>query len=315
MLQVAVLDDYFGRARASVDWQASPVAEFAFFQDHEPDPQVLASRLQDFDGVVLMRERTPFPAELIQALPRLKILITSGMKNPSIDVAAAKARGISVCGTRLNGYPTAELTFMLIMLLVRQALPQINALKQAGTWQAGLGQDLRGKTLGLVGLGRLGGQVSQMAQAFGMKTLAWSENLTQARCQQLGVEQVDKAALFERSDVVSLHLRLSERSAGVVGAAELSRLGPQGYLVNTSRAGLVDRDALLKALEAGGIRGAGLDVFDHEPLAHTDALLQHPRTLCTPHLGYVTQENYAQAYGDALEVLVQFAAGNPINLL
>ena len=314
-MNIAILDDYFNRAVNHADWAAADFAEFTFFDRHEADLDVLAEQLAPFDGIGVMRERTPMPRALLERLPNLKVLVTTGKQNASIDLDAARELGITVCGTESPGHATSELAFMLTLMLLRQVHAPIQDLKGGGGWQTHIGQDARGKTLGLLGLGRLGGQMAMLGQAIGMNTVAWSQNLTQARCDELGVEYVSKQDLFERSNVVSVHLRLSERSRHSVGEVELSLLGAGNYLVNTSRAEIVDTQALLWALNNQVIAGAGLDVYSVEPAGLEDPLIAHPKTLCTPHLGYCTQETYDVFYRQTLEAFDAFAKGSPIRVI
>ncbi|HYM02071.1 MAG TPA: D-2-hydroxyacid dehydrogenase family protein [Stellaceae bacterium] len=318
MIRVAILDDYQGVALRLADWQTlHPDAQMQSFIDHIDDLDALAKRLHAFEGVVLMRERTPFPRALFEKLPNLRLLITPGMRNASIDVAAATQRGVQVCGTDMLPYPTAELAWGLIIALARQ-IPREDRAARAGYWQTTLGIGLKGKTLGLVGLGKLGAQVAQIGKAFGMKAIAWSQNLTAERAAEAGATMVEKDHLFAESDVVSIHLVLSPRTRGIVGAAELARMKPTAYLVNTSRGPIVDEAALLTALRANRIAGAGLDVFEPEPLPKDHPLLALDNTVITPHLGYVTEENYRLLYGQAVENIRAYIEGKvlrPLNQL
>jgi len=314
-MKVALLDDYLGVAPASADWKSlGPDFEVVAFDRPFASPAETVERLAGFEIVVAMRERTPLPAEVIGALPNLRLLVTTGMRNLSIDMAAARARGVDVCGTDMLPTPTAELAWGLILSLVRRIGEQDAALRRGG-WQTALGTVLSGKRLGLVGLGKLGSQMARIGQAFGMEVVAWSSNLTAERAAEAGVRRVDKHELFATADVVSLHLVLSDRSRGVVDAAALAAMKPTAVLVNTSRAGLVDMAALGAALAKGEIAGAGLDVFDIEPLAATDPVLGWPNTVLTPHLGYVTEETWRLAYGQALEDVAAWAKGAPIRVL
>jgi phosphoglycerate dehydrogenase-like enzyme len=261
-----------------------------------------------------MRERTPLPAAVLERLPRLQLVITGGMRNAAIDTGAAARLGVTVCGVPGASPATAELAWGLLLALLR-SVPLEDAALRAGRWQSTVGTGLAGRTLGVVGLGRLGSRMVPVARAFGMDVLAWSPHLTAEAAAELGAVRVEKDELFRRSDAVSLHLVLSERSRGTVGRQELALLGPQGYLVNTSRAGLVDRQALLEALHAGTIAGAGLDVFDVEPVPADDPLLTAPRTVLTPHLGYVTRDNLGHWYAGAVTALQAYAAGAPVHVL
>ncbi|NBO13791.1 MAG: D-2-hydroxyacid dehydrogenase family protein [Betaproteobacteria bacterium] len=313
-MRVAVLDDYADQARHFADWD-SLGCEVLFFNDHLVSEDQLVERLASFEIVALMRERTPFPQSLIARLPHLKLIITTGRQNAAIDVKAAQAHGITVCGTQSPGHATAELAFLLILSLARQLVANVNGL-QHGHWQAAMGFDCRGKTLGILGLGRLGTQVAQLGKTIGMKVLAWSQNLTPETCAALGVEWVSKQDLFARSDFVSIHVRLSDRTRALVGRDELAALGPQGYLVNTSRAEIVDQAALLDALNAGSLGGVATDVYVNEPTTlEQEALLAHPRALCTPHLGYVTRETYSVFYQETVAGIQAFLKGQPVQVI
>ncbi|MEU9330858.1 D-2-hydroxyacid dehydrogenase family protein [Streptomyces canus] len=313
-MRIAVLDDYQHVARKYADW-GSLKAHVQMFHAALPDADAVVSQLADFDVVVAMRERTPFPADVLRRLERLRLLVTTGPVNASIDIAAAHAQGITVCRT---GYPdasaTAELTWALILAAVRN-LPAETRHVRAGGWQLGVGTMLEGRTLGLLGLGRLGSRVAKVGQAFGMETLAWSPHLTAEKAAEHGVTAVSKQELFARADVVSVHLVLSERSRGLVGAAELAAMKPTALLVNTSRGPLVDEDALVRALREGSIGGAALDVFDVEPLPVDHALRTLDNVLVTPHIGYVTEGNYNVFYRHAVENIAAFVAGEPIRVM
>ncbi|MFI6444920.1 D-2-hydroxyacid dehydrogenase family protein [Kitasatospora sp. NPDC050543] len=315
MFRVAVIDDYQGPAAALDCWQQlSEQAEVSFFPDHLTDPAALVERLQEFDAVIATRERTPFPAALLERLPKLRLLITTGMANAAIDVAAARSLGITVCGTAMLPHPAAELTWALILELAKHTGAEQDALR-AGRWQSTVGLDLAGATLGVVGLGRLGRRVAAVGAAFGMNVLAWSQNLTPEQGAEAGVEAVSKEDLFRRSDYVSIHLRYSERTRSVVGEAELRLMKPSAYLVNTSRSPIVDMDALLTALHGGWIAGAGLDVHPVEPIPASDPILRAPNTVLTPHIGYATRGNFELSYSDAVECVGAFLAGRPVRVL
>ena len=314
-MRVAILDDYQGVARDLADWSQLPAgSDLTVFDRPLGDETAAAAALEPFDVLVIMRERTAFPASLVDRLPNLKLLVTTGARNNAVDLAACAARGIPVCGTRMVGTPTAELTWGLILALAKRIPAEERALRE-GRWQTGLTGDLAGKRLGLVGLGKLGTRVAQVGQAFGMEVAAWSPNLTDERAAAAGVTRVEKRDLFAASDVVSIHLVLSERTRGVVGLAEISAMKPTAFLVNTSRAGLVDEAVLAHALRHGHIAGAGIDVFPIEPLPKDSLWLDLPNTVLTPHLGYVTRENYAVFYRDALEDILAWTAGSPVRLL
>ncbi|MBT5773636.1 MAG: D-2-hydroxyacid dehydrogenase family protein [Dehalococcoidia bacterium] len=315
-MRVAVLDDYQGVALGSADWAAVTArAEVVVFSDHVADEGELAERLQDFEVVVLMRERTPFPRSLFERLPKLRLLVTTGARNASVDAAAASDAGVVFCGTAGLPYPTAELTWGLILALVRRIAAEDAAVRR-GEWQTTLGEGLQGKTLGVIGLGRLGSQVASVGRAFGMSVVAWSENLTRERTDEVGVELArSKAELLERADVVTIHLVLSERTRGLVGAAELGLMRESAYLVNTSRGPIVDEGGLVEALRSGSIAGAGLDVFDTEPLPAGHPLLSLDNVVLTPHVGYVTKETYEVFYGEAVEGIVAFLDGAPVRVI
>ncbi|MFD4952452.1 D-2-hydroxyacid dehydrogenase family protein [Streptomyces sp. NPDC058451] len=316
-LRCAVLDDFQDAALASADW--SPVedrVEIVTFREHPTGEDELAGALADFDIVVTLRERIPFPATLFDRLPRLKLLVASGMRNSVIDYAAAERRGVTVCGTGSSSTPPVELTWALLLGLARNLVTENNALREGGPWQSTVGADLQGRRLGLFGLGKIGSRVAQVGLAFGMRVSAWSQHLTEERTNEVGVELASsKEELLSASDFVSVHLALSDRTRGLLGATELALLKPTAYLINTSRAAVVDQDALLAALHEGRIAGAGVDVFDVEPLPADHPMRTAPRLLATPHLGYVSQANYATYYGDAVEDIQAYLAGNPVRVL
>ena len=315
MHRIAVLDDYQSVAADFSDWSKVPEpVEVVEFHDHVGDEDAVAARLEPFDVVIAMRERTDFRRSLLERLPNLKLLVTTGMRNKSIDVAAATDRGITVCGTGILGTGTAELTWGLILAVARH-IPQEDASVRAGGWQETVGTDLHGARLGVVGLGRQGGQVAGIGLAFGMDVVAWSENLTDERAAEIGVRRVDKDELFGTSDVVTVHTLLSKRTRGLIGADDLGRMKPTAILVNTSRGPIVDQQALLDALHGGHIAGAGLDVFDEEPLAQDHPLRAAPRTVLTPHLGYVTRDSYEVFYREAVEDVAAWIAGTPLRVL
>jgi phosphoglycerate dehydrogenase-like enzyme len=313
-MRVAVLDDYQRVARSLADWDQLRDATVVFFADHVDDADALVDRLAGFDVVVAMRERTAFPASVLERLPDLRLLVTTGPFNASIDVAAAQARGLTVCGTGGTFWNTAELTWALILATAR-SLPAEEALLRAGGWQRTLGRTLHGSTLSVLGLGNLGRVVAQLGVAFGMQVVAWSPNLTADRCEQVGASLVERDELFARADVLSVHLKLSDRSRGLVGARELALMKPTAVLVNTSRGPIVDEVALASALERGALGGAGLDVFTVEPLPDDHPLRKAPNTVLTPHLGYVTEDCYRVFYGDAVEDIVAWQAGSPVRVI
>lgn len=312
--RLAILDDYQGVTLPLGPWARVPHLDITVFRDTLAEREALLERLRPFDAILAMRERTPFPRALIERLPNLKLLITTGERNRGIDAAACAERGVVFSGTPSLGAPTVDLTWGLILGLAR-GIPREQASLRAGTWQQGLGVGLEGRTLGLLGLGKLGTRVAKVAQAFGMKVIAWSQNLTAEAAAAVGVERVDKMALFARADVLSIHLILSDRSRGLVGAAELAAMKPTAFLVNTSRGPIVHQAALIAALEAGRLAGAGIDVYDIEPLPTSHPLLAAPRTLLTPHLGYVTEENYRAYFQGAVEAIEAFEADAPIRVI
>ncbi|MDN3354506.1 D-2-hydroxyacid dehydrogenase family protein [Actinomadura sp. DC4] len=315
MVRVAVLDDYQGVAAEMADWTGRlPGAEVRFFTSHIADPDALVAELAPYEVIVAMRERTPFPAEVLARLPRLRLLVTTGMRNASIALDAARDRGIVVSGTRGLPGGTSELTWALILGLVRGVAAD-DARIRTGGWQESVGLDLAGRTLGVVGLGRLGARVARVGLAFEMNVIAWSPNLTEERAAEHGVTLATKETLFASADIVTLHVVLSERSRGLVGEPDLRAMKPSAYLVNTSRAGLVDTDALARALSEKWIAGAGLDVFDVEPLPSDHWLRTSPRTLLSPHMGYVTEGGYRVFYEDAVEDIAAFLGGDPVRTL
>lgn len=313
-MRVAILDDYQGIALSTADWTSlAPAVSIHPFDQRIPTEE-LAERLRPFDAIVAMRERTPFPATLLEQLPSLKLLVTTGRRNAAIDVGAAAARGVVVCGTATLSMPPVELTWGLILSLARH-LPRETAAMRQGRWQTTVGVGLHGKTLGVIGLGRLGTDVAKIGQAFGMQVIAWSQNLTRERTDALGIEWVDKESLFQCSDVVTIHLVLSSRTRGIIGARELALMKRSAFLINTARGPIVDEGALINALRRGVIAGAGLDVFDEEPLPTDHPLRQLENAVLTPHLGYVTTENYRLAYGEAVEDIRAFLAGSPVRVI
>jgi phosphoglycerate dehydrogenase-like enzyme len=315
VVHVAVLDDYQNVALQFGDWQRlTGRAEVAVFTEHVADPDVLVERLSGFEIIAAMRERTPFPAAVLQRLPNLRLLVTTGMGNASIDVPAAKRLGVTVCGTGGLATPTAELTWGLILALVRQ-IPAESQRLRTGGWQSTVGGDLAGRTLGVLGLGRLGSQVATVGRAFGMEVIAWSENLRAEHAATLGARAVGREELFSCSDVLTVHVRLSDRTRGLIGAAELRAMRPDSYLINTSRGPIVDEAALLQALHERWIAGAGLDVFDVEPLPPNHPLRTMPNVVLTPHLGYVTRGTYEIFFADMVEDIAAFLAGHPVRQL
>lgn len=298
-----------------MDWSAlAAVGQVHFLHDYPADTATMVERLQGFDVICLMRERSTFDQALLQGLPKLQLLVTGGMRNAAIDIAAAKALGIQVCGTDSYKQAAPELTWALIMASTRNLLAEANSLR-AGGWQVGLGGDLYGKTLGVLGLGSIGQKVAQFGQAFGMRVIAWSENLTPERAAEAGVSWVSKRELFEQADILSVHLVLSERSRGLVDTQALGWMKPSARLVNTSRGPIVDEQALIEALSAGRLAGAALDVYSEEPLPVDHPFRRLPNVLATPHVGYVSEQNYRQFYQQMIEDIQAWASGTPFRSL
>ncbi len=314
-MKIAVLDDYQQVALSMADWSSIPsLTEILAFKDHFSSPELLIRKLSGFHVVVAMRERTGFPAEILGTLTDLRLLVTTGMRNASIDLPAAARLGIAVCGTRGGGPATAELTWGLIISLLRHIPREFDALRR-GRWQSTLGTELNGKTLGLLGLGNLGSHMAVIGRAFGMSVIAWSQNLTAEKTARVGVKLVTKEELFSTADIVSIHLQLSERTRNLVGSAELSLMKPSACLINTSRAPIVDKVALLRALTSRSIAGAGLDVYDIEPLPTGDPLRELDNVVLTPHLGFVTRETYEIFFNDAVDGIKAFLQAQPLRLL
>lgn len=314
-LRIAVLDDYQGVAAGLADWAGlGPQVAVEFFRELVPRAQA-ATRLAPYDVLCLMRERMPLDAELIAQLPALKLVVFTGGRNPSVDVAALQARGITVCNTRNGegGIATAELAVAL-MLACARSLPREFANMAGGRWQETLGEGLEGRSLGLVGLGRIGARVAAVAKALGMRVTAWSPNLTPERAEAGGAALATREALFSESDVVSLHMVLAPSTRGIVGAAEIARMRPGAILINTSRGPLVDEAALIAALREGRIR-AGLDVFDREPLPADHPLRSLPNAVLTPHLGYVTESTFRMFYEDTVEAIAAWRRGEPVRVV
>ena len=315
IMRLAILDDYQKAALALADWDGlRPGVEIQTFHETLASEDAVAEALADFEIVVAMRERTAFRRTLLERLTKLRLLVTTGMVNASIDLKAAAERGIVVCGTDSLRHPTAELTWGLILSLARN-IPREDAGMRRGGWQKTIGIGLHGKVLGILGLGKLGSQVAAYGKAFQMEVIAWSENLTAERANSMGVRRVDKKELFLRADFLTIHTVLSKRTRGLVGPDDLAAMKPAAYLINTSRGPIVDERALVAALEDHKIAGAALDVYDQEPLPAGHPLLRLENAVLTPHLGYVTAENYRVFYGDAVENVRAFLAGNPIRVL
>ncbi|HXD28907.1 MAG TPA: D-2-hydroxyacid dehydrogenase family protein [Arthrobacter sp.] len=312
--RLAILDDYQDVALDLAPWDTLQDVEVVVFHDPLPTAGDVVAALEGFDVVVAMRERTAFGADVIAGLPGLRLLVTTGMANAAIDLDAAAAAGVTVCGTQ--GSPTAapEHTWALLMAWMRD-IPAQQASLRDGRWQTGVGSELAGRTLGVLGLGKIGTRIAGYGAAFGMDVIAWSQHLDAERAAAAGARLVGREELFAAADVLSVHLRLSERNRGLVGEAELRLLGPRGLLVNTARAPIVDQEAMVRGLHEGWLGGAALDVFDTEPLPTGHPLLEAPRTVLTPHLGYVTAEQYAVFYGQALEDVAAWLAGSPVRVL
>ena len=311
---IALLDDYLGIALQAADWSRLHDCEVSAFPQPLSGEEAFVAALQPFDIVMAMRERSRFPAHLLERLPRLKLLVTAGMRNAAIDMAAARALGIMVCGTGGLPYPTAELAIAMILNLARD-IPAQEAALRAGRWQTTAGIGLNGKVLGLIGRGNLGSRVARVALALEMQVIAWSPHLTPERAAEQGARWCELDQLLQQADFVSIHLVLGERTRGLIGARELRLMKPSAYLVNTSRGPIVDEEALIGALEAGRIAGAALDVYDQEPLHPDHPILRAPRTLLTPHLGYATRETFHIFYREALEDIEAYLAGSPIRVL
>ncbi|HEX2215442.1 MAG TPA: D-2-hydroxyacid dehydrogenase family protein [Xanthobacteraceae bacterium] len=311
-----ILDDYQNVALKLADWsRVSGELDIKVFNAPLGGPDSVIEALRDAEIVCLMRERTPLPRTAIEALPKLKLIVTTGMYNASVDLAAAMAQGIVICGTRGLGAPTADLAMGLILDLARNISFENARLKQGEPWQVTVGLELMGRTLGLLGLGKLGSRVAKLAQAFDMQVIAWSQNLTEERCRELGVGYAGKEELFTRSDFLSVHLVLSDRTRGLIGAADFARMKSSAYFINTSRGPIVDERALIDALEKKRIAGAAIDVYDVEPLPVDHALRRLPNALLTPHLGYVTEGNYRTFYGDTVDNIRAWLDGKPVRVV
>lgn len=315
-MKIAILDDYQNVARSYADWTRLPArAELVVVNENIPDPDALAARLGNVEILCVMRERTPITAALMQRLPGLKLIVTTGMWNAAIDMDAASARNITVCGTEGPGHPTAELTFTLLLMLARR-MPQQMAALAGGGWQPQeIGHSLSGSTLGLIGLGKLGGRVAGYAQAFGMNVLAWSANLTDSRAAEVGVKRVSFDELLADSDHVSVHVRLSERTEGLLDAAAIGRMKQGATLINTSRGPIIDVPAMIAALESGALSGAGIDVYAHEPLPADDPIRKAPNVILTPHVGYVSEDTWQMFHEKMLEDILAFIDGKPVRVI
>ena len=314
-MKLAILDDYLSVALKVADWSAiEQHAKISVFTEHLADEDQVVQALADFDIVIVMRERTRFPTSLLTKLPKLRLLVTTGLRNQAIAMETARECGIDVCGTNLLGYPAFEHTWALILALVKKIPLENNSMHEGG-WQKGFAGGLRGKTLGILGLGKLGSQVAKVGQAFGMETISWSQNLTEARAEDCGVAKVGKDELLSLSDIVTIHLVMSDRTRGLIGARELNLMKSSAYLVNTSRAPIIDETALVDALQREVIRGAGIDVFSVEPLPIDHSLRRLDNAVLTGHTGYVTEENFTLGYREAAEDVLAWISGSTIRLL
>jgi D-3-phosphoglycerate dehydrogenase len=312
----AVLDDYQNVALKLADWgQIAADVDVTVFNTPMNGPEEVQRTLQDFHIVCMMRERTPFRRDTLTALPNLKLLITTGARNASIDLAAAAERGVTVCGTGAFGNPTTGITFGLMLELTRRIGYENARLKSGEPWQVTLGPDIEGRTLGILGLGKLGQRVSAVAKAFGMKVIAWSANLTPERCREAGVGYATKEDLFRDADIVTIHMVLGDRSRGLVTAKEFVLMKPTACIINTSRGPIIEEKALIAALDERRIAGAGLDVFDVEPLPLDHPFRRMDNVVITPHLGYVSEQNYRQYFPDIVEDIRAFIAGSPVRVI
>ena len=315
MTRIAVLDDYQGVAMECADWGSLPDNfSVSTFSEALGDEDAIASALKEFEIVIGMRERTPFPKSLINKLPNLKLLITTGLRNMSFDVAAANAQGVVVCGTASQSTPAAELTWALVLSLFKQ-IPLENTVMHSGGWQKAFPATVNEKTIGTVGLGKLGSKIAAYGNVFGMKVLAWSPNLTQDRADEHNATAVSKEALFAESDIVTIHMPLVPASRGLIIAEDINRMKPTAFLVNTSRGPIVDEAALADACRNGTIAGAGVDVYDIEPLATDHPFRSLDNMILTGHIGYVTRENYEGMYTHSIENIKAWMDGNPIRVL
>jgi D-3-phosphoglycerate dehydrogenase len=315
-MRCAILDDYQNVVLKLADWSAlKGKVDFQVFNAHLGGADKVIAALQDFEIVIAMRERTAFPRAVIEALPKLKLLITTGARNASIDTEAAKARGIPVCGTPSFGNPTSGVAIGLMLELTRHIGYENARLHAGAVWQSTIGADFDGMTLGILGLGKLGTRTANIAKAFGMKVIAWSQNLTEEKCREVGVGYVGKDDLFRQSDFITIHVVLSQRTRGLVGAKELGLMKPSAYLINTSRGPIVEEAALLSVLRDKKIAGAGLDVFDIEPLPLDHPLRKMDNVVITPHLGYVSEQNYRAYFAGVVEDISAFLNGKPVRVI
>lgn len=305
-IKIAVLDDYQGVSQTMADWSGlAGRADVVVFRDHLDDPEALVRRLQSFDVLCVMRERTPLSRQILERLDRLRFIVSTGRGNASIDATTAAARGIAIKNTGSLSHGAAELTWALILAAMRHIPAEVASLRSGG-WQLGVGTDLQGKTLGIIGLGKIGSRIAKVAQAFDMKVVAWSQNLTAEAATAAGVERVGKDELLAGADIVTLHLVLSERTRGIVGASDLARMKPTAWLVNTSRGPLVHEAALIDALRQRRIAGAALDVYDSEPLPPDHPFRHLDNVIATPHIGFVTEDTYRLFYGGTVKAIVEW---------
>src|SRR5947209_7926573 len=312
----AILDDYQNVTLKVADWsKVSGDLDIKVFNEHLGGADNVVKALQDFEIVCAMRERTAFPRAVIEKLPKLKLLITTGMRNASIDVVAATERGVTVCGTGSFGSPTSGIAIGLMLELTRHIGYENARLKAGETWQSTIGPELEGATLGVLGLGKLGTRTAMIGKAFGMKAIAWSQNLTPEKCKEAGVDYVSKEDLFRQADFITIHVVLSARSRGLVGAKEFALMKPTAYLINTSRGPIVDETAMLAALREHKIAGAGLDVFEVEPLPLDHPLRKMDNVVLTPHLGYVATQNYRSYLGGVVDDIRAFLDGKPTRVM
>jgi phosphoglycerate dehydrogenase-like enzyme len=313
-IKVAILDDYQGVALQLADWTVlNGKADITVFRNHLSDSAAIVDRLKPFDVVCVMRERTPFSRSILEQLPNLKLLASTGARNASIDLDAAQELGVTVCATGYSSHGAIELTWALILAIVRHVPAEIASLRTGG-WQISVGGDLQGRTIGVLGLGSIGAKIAMIARAFGMNVLAWSQNLTRETAEQHGARLVGKEELFRNADIVTIHLVLSRRTEGIIGASELGLMKPTAYLVNTSRGPLVDENALINVLKDRAIAGAALDVYNTEPLPESHPLRSLDNVLATPHIGFVTEETYKIFYRDTVENITAWLNGKPVRV-
>jgi len=315
IMRLAIIDDFENVALKLADWDSlGPQIKIDVFRDNIKEEGALANRLRPYDILVIMRERTRFPRSLIEKLANLKLLVTTGARNLAIDMAACKEGGITVCGTESSRTAPAELAWALILSCLRK-IPQLDRAVRDGRWGEGIGSVLAGKTLGVLGLGKLGTQVTRVGLAFGMKVIAWSQNLTPEKAAAVGAIRMDKDEFFAAADIITIHVVLSDRTRGLVGARELGLMKPGAYLINTSRGPIIDEKALIAALTENRIAGAGLDVFETEPLPPDHPFLRLANTVLTPHVGYVSKESFQIYFSQAREDVAAWLAGKPLRIL